>query len=88
MCSTCSNSGHLSVVCSKGVAVTTVVDMPVEEISERAREVRFGRTVLTVFAAVFFAVGWVVSKAWLGLVWCAIAVQVGWRDARRAAGDD
>lgn len=69
--------------------MTTLVDVavPVDEISERARKVSFGRSLLTFVASVLYAFGWLVSKAWLALVWCAIAVHVGWRDARRAAGD-
>lgn len=68
--------------------MTTLVDMsvPVDEITERARKVSFGRALLTFFASLLYAAGWLVAKAWLALVWCAIAVQVGWRDARSSSG--
>jgi hypothetical protein len=56
--------------------------IPVEEISARAHEVRFGRTVLTVIAAVFFGIGWIIAKAWLAVAWCAVAVRVGWQEGR------
>jgi hypothetical protein len=65
--------------------------VPVEEISERARQASFGRTVLTVLAGLLFGLGWTVARlfrvAWTAVVWCAVAVQVGWRDglARPAA---
>lgn len=64
--------------------MTAVLDrVPVQRISDEAREVRFGRTVLTVIAALFYAVGWLVAKLWLALAWCATAVKVGWQEARR-----
>lgn len=68
--------------------------VPVQEISERARKVSFGRTVLTVLAGLLFGLGWVVARmfrvAWTAAVWCAVAVQVGWRDglARPATGEE
>ena len=70
--------------------MTTLVDVsvPVDEITERARKVSFGHAVLTFLASLFYAVGWLVAKVWLALVWCAIAVQVGWREARSASGGD
>lgn len=68
--------------------MTTLVDVsvPVDEITERARKVSFGRALLTFLASLLYAVGWVVAKVWFGIVWCAIAVQVGWREARSATG--
>lgn len=63
--------------------MTAVLDrVPVQRISTEARQVRFGRTVLTVIAALFYVVGWLVAKAWLAVAWCATAVRVGWQEAR------
>lgn len=67
--------------------------IPLDEITNHAREVRFGRTVLLWTAAVLYAVGWVAAKvlggAWLSMVWSWTAVRVGWQEAsnsRRADG--
>jgi hypothetical protein len=65
--------------------MATVLDrVPVDEITAQAREVRFGRTLLTVLAAVlYFVFGWLPGKIWLALCWCGVAIRTGWRDARR-----
>jgi hypothetical protein len=74
--------------------MTTVLErVPVDRISSQAREVRFGRTVLTLIAAVLYGIGWVAAMAftvlWLALSWSATAVRVGWQEARtpRPAGE-
>lgn len=45
-----------------------------------------GRSLLTAFAAVLFALGWsaaaIVGALWLVLSWSAAAVMVGWHEAR------
>ena len=60
--------------------------VPVDEITARAREVKFGRTVKRVLIGILFAAGWAAAKtlgvAWLGLTFCWSAVDMGWRDAR------
>ena len=60
--------------------------VPLDHITQQAREVRPGRAVLTVIAAVLFAVGWVVAKTfgvlWFSLVWAGCAVREGHRSAR------
>jgi hypothetical protein len=57
--------------------------IPLEEITAQAREVRPGRTVLTVIAAVLFGLGWlsarVFAAAWLAVMWAGVAVREGWR---------
>jgi hypothetical protein len=65
----------------------TVLDrVPLEDINTRARDVHFGRTLLTVIAALLYAVGWLTAKIlggiWLTLAWSAVAVKVGWTEAR------
>lgn len=65
----------------------TVLDrVPLEDINARAREVHFGRTLLTIIAAILYAVGWLAAKTlggiWLALAWSAVAVKVGWTEAR------
>lgn len=67
--------------------MTTVTErVPLERITREARDVHFGRAVLTVVAAVLFGLGWVVARAfgvaWLVVAWCAVAVRVGWQEGR------
>ena len=57
--------------------------LPVDEITEQARQVHMGRTLLTVIAAVFFCLGWTASRAFFAMAWCAVAVRVGWQAGRR-----
>lgn len=67
--------------------MASVLDrVPVDEITIEARQVRFGRTVLTLIGFVFFALGWVASNGWLAVCWCAVAVRTGWREAQRPRG--
>ena len=58
--------------------------LPVDEITAQAREVHFGRTVLTLVAAVFFGLGWVVARAFFCVAWCGTAVRLGWQAGRQA----
>lgn len=61
--------------------------VPVDEISVQARQMRPGRALLTVLAALLFAVGFVAAKivtgVWLTLTWSAAAVKVGWQEGRK-----
>lgn len=61
---------------------TVLERVPVDQITAEAREVSFGRTALTVLAAVFYGIGWAFGKVWLGFAWAAVAVRTGWREAR------
>lgn len=65
-----------------------------EQVSERAKDVHFGRSVLSLIAAVLFGLGWLAAKAfallrltlsllWLALAWCAVLIKLGWQDARK-----
>lgn len=68
---------------------TVLSRVPVDEISAEARQMRPGRAVLTVIAALFFGLGWLAAKlvtgTWLALTWSAAAVKVGWQEGRRSA---
>jgi hypothetical protein len=57
---------------------------PVDLITEQARRVRVGRVLLTLLAGVFYLAGWAAGKAAMAVVWCAVAVKVGWQEARKA----
>ncbi|MFI0897073.1 hypothetical protein [Streptomyces sp. NPDC020983] len=63
------------------------MEIPLDRITARARQVRFWRTVLTALAGLLFGAGWVAAKAcalvWLAVAWMATAAQMGWREARR-----
>lgn len=58
----------------------------VERITVEARDVQFGRAVLTAIAAVLFGLGWLAAKAvgvvWLAVAWSWTAVRLGWTEAR------
>ena len=65
---------------------TSVLDrVPLDEITAQARQVRFGRSVLTLAAAVLFGIGWTVAKvlavAFLAAAWSWTALRVGWESA-------
>jgi hypothetical protein len=63
--------------------VTQVLErVPVDRITAEAKDIRFWHTIATVVAGFFWLIGWLVSKVWLGIAWCAVAVKVGWQDAR------
>ena len=53
--------------------------VPVDAITAQARQVRAGRLLLTLIAAVFYAIGWAAGRVFLAVVWCAVAVKVGWQ---------
>ncbi|HEX8866519.1 MAG TPA: hypothetical protein VF821_12765 [Lentzea sp.] len=63
--------------------MTTLSTIPVDEITAQAREVKPGRTALTVVAAVLFGLGWVTARVfsvvWLAAMWSGVAVREGWR---------
>jgi hypothetical protein len=67
--------------------------VPVSRITQEAREVRFGRTVLAVIAGLLYGLGWLTAKlfsvVWFALAWAGTAVKIGWVDARdgRNRGD-
>lgn len=62
------------------------LNVPVERVSEQARRIRAGRTVLTAAAAVLYGLGWITARTlgavWLALAWSATAVKLGWTEAR------
>lgn len=59
----------------------------IDRITAEAKEVRLGQVLLTVFAAVLFAVGWIPAKLCLAVVWACLAVKVGWQDAWNSSKD-
>jgi hypothetical protein len=67
--------------------VTSIAErVPLDQITRQARDVRFGRVLLTVLAAVFFGIGWAVGRFFYALAWCAVAVRVGWQAGAARGG--
>ena len=61
--------------------MTTITQrMPAAQITEEARAVRFGETVVAVAAFLLIWLGRLLGYAWLIPVWCFLAVRAGWRD--------
>ena len=63
--------------------------IPVAEVSRRAHQVKFGKTLLAVVTGILFGAGWLVAKvfstAWLVLAWVATAARLGWENAQTRA---
>jgi hypothetical protein len=65
---------------------TQVLDrIPVEQISERARQFRFGRFVAALITAPLIAAGWLAAKTvpqvWHGIKCLYAAAEYGWQSA-------
>ncbi len=65
---------------------TTMMDAATEQIFLEAQAVRFTRVLATAIAGIFFGIGWITGRAWLGTVFCVLAVRYGFREGtgRRA----
>jgi hypothetical protein len=62
------------------------IQLPVDEITARAREVKFSRVALTLLLGTFYVAGWLLARAWVGVVICALSVRRGWREGQGLAG--
>jgi uncharacterized membrane protein YciS (DUF1049 family) len=63
--------------------VTSVAErVQLDDITAQARQVRLGRMLATVLAAVFFAIGWTFGRVFFALAWCGVAVKVGFQAGR------
>lgn len=64
--------------------------VPLDRISAEAREVHFGRLMLTIVAGILFGIGWLAAKSvalvWRAVAWVAVAVKIGWMEARTTGG--
>lgn len=65
--------------------MTLLERVPVAQIGTEARDIHFGRLLLTVLAGLLFAVGWLLGRVWLAFAWTLAAVKVGWREGRTAS---
>lgn len=59
----------------------TAADGFVDRVNTEAKEVHPGQLLLVAFAAVFFAIGWVLAKLVRLVAWVIAAVKVGWFEA-------
>lgn len=68
------------------ISMTALLDrVPMAEIDAAARQVSFSRLLLNVIVGIFFVIGWTAGRAWLALVFCAVAIRLGWREGTGAA---
>ena len=58
------------------------IQLPVEEITGEARQVRLSRVALTLFLGLFWIPGWLAGHAATGIILAAVSFRRGWRDAR------
>jgi hypothetical protein len=62
--------------------------LDIGRITAEAREVKFGRILLAIIGRVLWCAGALAFHTfrilWLAIVWCGVAVKVGWQDARAA----
>jgi len=61
--------------------VSILEHVPLERINAEARQVHVGRLLLTLLAGFFYLLGWLAAKLLLGVVWCCVAVKVGYLEA-------
>jgi hypothetical protein len=70
--------------------VTVLDRVPLERITAETRQVQPGRLLLTLIAGFFYLIGWTAAKLLVGVVWCCVAVKVGYLEAggpvKRKAG--
>lgn len=66
------------------MAVT--VQIPVDEITASAREVRVSRVLLTLLMGLFYVIGWTAGRVVEGLIICALSVRRGWLEGRGITG--
>lgn len=59
----------------------TVADGFAARVHAEAREVHVGKMIAVAFAAVFFAIGWILAKIVVAVAWIIAAVRVGWIEA-------
>lgn len=58
-----------------------------DRVADHAREIRFVRVLLTIIAAPFFAIGWLVGMIWVAFTWVLAAAAVGFEQAKGSGPD-
>lgn len=59
-----------------------------ERVTVKTTEVRVGRALLTILAAPFYAVGFLIGLLLVVVVWCWAAVSIGVSDGRHVRSGD
>ena len=74
------------------MAASLLERVPVQDITEQAREARPGPAIANVLAVVLVGIGWLAARLlsglWLAAAWVFVAVRQGWREGRSAAWTD
>jgi hypothetical protein len=67
--------------------VTQLLDrVPVDRISDEARQVHLGRALLTLLVGIFWLLGWLAGKATLAVGFAYAAAKIGYQEARNPTG--
>lgn len=51
-----------------------------DRISAEARQLQFGRALLTIVFTPFWLLGWIAGKTWAALTYVFASVKVGWKE--------
>jgi hypothetical protein len=51
-----------------------------DRISAEARQLQFGRAILTIVFTPLFLVGWLLGKSWRAVTYALAALKVGWHE--------
>ncbi len=64
--------------------MSVLASIDLETIDRQSREVNFGRTLLTVVAAILFGIGYMFGVMSRALAWTAVAIKLGYQAGRKA----
>lgn len=53
-----------------------------DRISLEARQLQFGRALLTIVFMPFYLLGWLAGKSWAAIAYLVASLKVGWREGR------
>lgn len=59
-----------------------------ERVTAKTTDVRIGRALLSIVAAPFYAIGFLLGLVLVVIVWCWAAVTIGISDGRRVRSED
>lgn len=62
--------------------MTTLTDIPVDELRGQAAQARPGHALATAVSTIFVVIGWLAGAAVSGVIFCALAVRYGYRMGR------
>lgn len=53
-----------------------------DRISAEARQLQFGRALLTIIFTPFYLLGWFAGKTWAAIAYLLASLKVGWREGK------